>query len=240
MLTGAQAIDELVSGMDKSEPGFATRVRGADSARIARLEQAAGRALPASFRRWLERMGEDSADLHPFGEADSSLTHLLGYYEDFVTKGYVDVPPESVLIATGGDGAHDIVLDLHAGPEPSVHEADGSSLVVRLADSLPQLLFACVFRRYRLAAGTTWSSGRIDPALDRCRAIALQQGFVAEWFSDSVTFLATRPGAALEINQIPERGLNLTVATDHPGDAPRLAAPYLEALPLTLVRRKAG
>ncbi|MGA3241801.1 MAG: hypothetical protein ABSG03_36535 [Bryobacteraceae bacterium] len=146
-----ESIDRIIEFIAGRDPKFPSQIRGAAADEVARLEAAVCRALPAVYRRFLERMGHSMGWLE-IGNGQFQIEAQIRYHEQAVLQD----PPDYLMIGRcSGDACYDYYLwetrlaedgetirrVVSFPPPPSQNfEAFARTRIRRIAGSLPQLL----------------------------------------------------------------------------------------------------
>lgn len=226
------SVDALIAYAARYDPGFPGRLRGAGPEQIERLEELSGYRLPGTYKRFLQRMGQD-ADRIQFEDCHTSLEFMFSFYAAMRVNPDLTVPAGCLAIATYGIAAGEICLDMRSGPEPRVLLVVDEDETDTYAASLLALLYHAVFYDYRLVAlphVDYTSSYQSVGARDRraeARALSEGLGFRGQWFDEDINFHGERDDAALYWSQPPEHGLTLRVAAPSPAEAEAVGAQFV-------------
>jgi len=236
------AIDRCIDYCATYDPSFPSRIRGATPEQLARLDAAAGRPSSELHRRYLERLGNDSAwlDLGPF---DARIEPLIHSHE--TTPGST---PEGIeLFAIALDEPYADAFLIHRGAEAGVGlhttmEGAGYAgfrdwALRPIASSLASLLCLIPLERYTLAPMPLKRRlSLVEPreeSLSRIEEIASAYGFTPLWFSDAMARVLVRAATWMVVQRSrPDGPIGLRVASTDRLVAEELIAALEEGLPL--------
>ena len=196
-----QWLDDLVDYAASFDPTIPGRLVPAAPEAMAELERLAGGPPPPSYRRFLERMGEDPSAITGEFRARLELGEVLELYRDtppeerpsdafLIGFGVMSVYPELALRALASD----------PGGEPQLVTSDGREIVDPIARSFPRWLLQQTFLRFELEAYPVrqrYGLERGKHTLERVKRAATSAGFTPYWFSDGYTLCGWAEGAGI-------------------------------------------
>lgn len=149
-------LQEFIQLVERYEPGYSQKLRGASLEEVQHLEHLAGRSLPACYREFLGLMGKDMAGLQVEG-VHLDIDHIINFY----TSGDW-APPEGYILfgIQGEDPCLDYYLECVA-PEaqdcpvvrfPSEGEFSKEEYFYSLDPSLKDFLLSLAFSEKRMAS----------------------------------------------------------------------------------------
>lgn len=232
--TDVVPMDRVVAYAAAFDPGFVARLRGAESAEIARLERVLGRPLAHEHRAFLERMGHGDGGLGVAHEGSADIGDVIDWYEAMGSRA---APPDCALLVVGtastepvalhaGGGSTSVVFLDPVGGEHATYAASLEGLLLRLA----------FFRRMRRMGRSfgIWAASLGDVGgrilVPDARAIVERHALALAPFSDAVVVCAEGEGVAIAAGQLPFGGPWVRIAAASRAAAQRLAAPFVAEL----------
>jgi hypothetical protein len=232
-------IEELLGYIKYFDPGFPHRVVGATGDEIGRLQELVGLPIPDSCKEFLRRMGRHDGGLDAASDATMAIDRVIDYYESWVVPGRQAIPKRCIVIGVDSP-VMDVSLNLRQPGEPEVWFTEDEPYQL-VSESLAHLLFRRAFFKYepvvhpfRSVVGTkTYPS--TPRLMDPARELALELGFVAEWFSDRIAFCGRRPNQVIFINQFDDTGIVIRVNAKSESEVAQSVSAILQRLPVELV-----
>jgi hypothetical protein len=199
-------IDDLIAFIAAKNASFVSRIKGAAADRIARFETIAGRPLPFAYKEFLHRFGDDDGGLRIGDHSTTKLETIIEYYEEITRDGERDrmIPDDCVVIAYIGVGTFDLSLDFSSRANPTVIFSSGHEKKGLCSESLDKLLFRTAFWRFYAPSFRCKSAYNVadkNVGLQFITPVIRQMGFDIAWFSDAVAVFASRPDAAIIVDQ---------------------------------------
>lgn len=217
LLSDTTSLDAFLAYAASWDAAFPSRIEGASAEEIDRVASAAGKPLPADYRRFLELLGRNDDGIVAVDEMATSASDVASAYATHTA------PADSLIL---GAGLGDLELAcIELAPPHRVWETSGGRKVELWAGSLRGLLFKNAFMRgtyrgYRHTISLT--TGDRTPRLAVAGALAESLGLARLWFSDPVTLCFSSEDEAVLVDQPAHRGLLLRISTNR--SAERLAA----------------
>ncbi|WP_394841799.1 SMI1/KNR4 family protein [Pendulispora brunnea] len=223
-------IEEFIAYASAYNPVFAASIRGATPLQLAELERLVGRPLPAYYKEFLSRMGQDDVGLSAAEDATMAVDGIIDYYRNYIVPGERTIPPNCIVI-----GAYSQVMDvsLHCvgDDEPRVYFTE-DHLYQPWADSLEKLLFRTAFQKFRgrqfsheLNIGPEKDLGR-RRLLASASELAERLGFQRERFSDSVAFCGEHKVGAVQILQTDDAPIGIRLYGNNLNELEPIAAKF--------------
>ncbi|AUX35518.1 MULTISPECIES: SMI1/KNR4 family protein [Sorangium] len=230
-------MDKLVTYASTFDPTFPSRIRGAGTEEIERLQDLAGHVLPQDYKEYLSLMGHGDGGALSSTEICTDIAEVIAFYEENVATGEDEVPSDCVVIGVGGVAVQQLYLE-HEAQGHVFDGADGEKL--RLwSESFEKLLHQQIYMQYRpnqLAHSAFYATSDRAPVFNSARAAAIRLGFAPEWFSDKITFCGERSGTVLVLNQLEGQGLWVRIAAERVEALPTIAQSIAEASGVLLQR----
>jgi hypothetical protein len=192
---------------------------------INRVESAAGKPLPADYRRFLELMGRNDDGIIAIDEVSTSATDVAAAYATY------RVPADALILGEGFGPIELACIDIV--PPHRVWETSGGRRTELWAGSLRGLLFKNMFMRATRRAYrhmTSLITGDRTPRLEIAGAFARSLGLDRLWFSDDVTLCHASNDEAILANQPAERGLLVRIATNAAAERVRTLSEKIQSV----------
>lgn len=149
-------LQDLIALVERYEPGYSRKIKGAQPAEIQQLEQLVGRPLPSCYREFLVLMGRDMGSLQ-IEEVNFQIDRVIKFY----ASGHW-TPPEGYILfgVEKGDPCLDYYLECMAPQAedcpvvrfPSEGEFSREEYFYPLDPSLKDFLLAHAFSEKRMEA----------------------------------------------------------------------------------------
>ncbi|HKX30060.1 MAG TPA: SMI1/KNR4 family protein [Blastocatellia bacterium] len=207
-------MDEFLKYISSFDPDFPRTISGASDEEIEAFERLTAVTFPTIYRDFLSRMGRGTGTLVVAWDCTFEIDRLIELYREAVIPGEIEVPPEHVIIGSGGVVVEQAYLQVDERGGSRVFYLGEDETLNLYAEAFDKLLFRLAFTKYQpprhkyvaQLAGVT-----IEPVIEKARGLATSLGFEEQWFSDSIAFCGVKENAALIINQY-EQGAPLVIA----------------------------
>lgn len=233
-------IENLISYVEKYQPGFSTTLRGATEAEIARLAKFSPQPLPAFYQSYLRRMGQEYRDFNLSVDSTSKIEDLLEFYEvEYAADPEDDWFPANCFLIGLGGVEPDTCLEFLPAKPPRVVFTEGNEILGLYAATLENLVFITAFQVYRVKAfehsyflTSSYHSIGSRRVLTEASNLARALGFERLWFSDAITFCGEQPHASISLTQFEgKHGLAVMIRAHEREYAEQLAQMFSKELP---------
>lgn len=235
-------MENFMNYVRQLDPKFPASIRGAKATEIESLERLVGLPLPASYRQFLTLMGQRASWMEAIwmqlnDEAITDIAQVIEFYQNYVAKGRLYVPPHCIAVAVFGI-TYNVCLLCEKPGEPPVAWAVGNRIKCLRADSLEKYLGRLAFMKYHLKLYpfhmVYWNKDARG-VHDKARAIAMNQGFKPFWFADSLAFCGEKAGQAICV-QHENEGLAVRIGGQNELDVGSTADPFVQEFVVRPVR----
>ncbi|WP_437726427.1 hypothetical protein [Sorangium sp. So ce861] len=196
-------MEDITSYVERYDPGFLGRIRGATPDEIDLVEQLAGHPLPPDYRRFLSAMGHDDDQLFSQPGIDTDITSIVSFYREDVTSGDNSVAEDCVVIAVGCAVIEQIYLECN-GLGRVFEGCEGRKFSL-WAESFNNFLHQNAYMSYRqrsLPHELVYTSTDLTNLSEDVREVVRSAGLRELDFSESVTICAESSSTTLAFRQM--------------------------------------
>jgi hypothetical protein len=200
--------DDFLAYVDKFDPAFRHRVRGASDGQIQQIESAMGSPVVPAHREYLQVMGVSDGGFFDSARADTDVAEVLEMVR-IVKEENPTADLRTFKPIAGGDVYEGWALN-QLGSEWPVVEIDHNLPGRCVAQSLPHLVFSIAFtkRISRSAHEAVFCFYDTNVQFSDLSQEAARLGFLPEWFSDQHSYSAVRPDALLQFDDLDTKRLD--------------------------------
>jgi hypothetical protein len=227
-------MEKFIEFASKFIPNYRQIIRGATLEDILRFEQLVGHPLPQIYKEYLIHMGQENGGVELICDGSTNIIDLIEFYEEEIVTGYDAPPSHCIIIGIGGTIIEEISLQYIPIKESRVFFSGGGKIESLCAESFEKFLYRSVFTQvqYPLYPYFARLSGTDERRLVKLsHDIAVDLGFEALWFSDSIAFCGEQNNSTLSVVQGEKvQGITIKIATQQKSELNYIISTFQDRL----------